>query len=121
MSGGNSSTRSLEDVLRLGKLERLIMEYFIRHISAGDIIAVLDLKEEVKKRARMGEVDLVSELDDAFIVKELYVKLALLVKDGFLEYRNGVYRLPQWIIDIIKSKKGGLYPGVPKSLEELLN
>lgn len=113
--------RNIREILQLGKLERLVMEYFIRHISAGDIVAVLDLKEEVKRRMKMGEIDLASELEDAIIIRELYVKLALLVKDGFLEYKNGAYRLAQWVVDIIKAKKGGLYPGTPKNLEELID
>lgn len=113
--------RSLREVLQLSKLERLVMEYFLKHISAGDIIAVLDLKEEVKKRVKNGETDLVSELEDAIIVRELYIALALLVKKGFLEYANGAYKLPKWIIDVIKAKKGGLHPGVSKDLSELLD
>lgn len=113
--------RSLREMLTLNKLERLVMEYFLRHISAGEIIAALDLKEEIKKRARQGETDLVSELEDAIIVRELYIAMAMLVKRGFLEYRNGVYRLADWIIDIIKAKRGSLQPGVPKPLQDLLD
>jgi len=113
--------RSVREILSLNKLERVVMEYFLRHISAGEIIAALDLKEEVKKRAKQGEADLVSELEDAIIVREVYVAMALLVKKGFLEYRNGAYRLADWIIEVIKAKKGSLQPGVPKSIQELLD
>lgn len=113
--------KDMRDLMKLGKLERLIMEYFLRHISAGEIIAIIDLREEVKKRVRSGETDLVSELDDAVIEKELHVKLALLVMEGYLESRNGVYRLAQWIIDALRAKKHRLMPGVPKNIEELLD
>lgn len=113
--------KDMRDLMKLGKLERLIMEYFLRHISAGEIIAIIDLREEVKKRVRSGETNLVSELDDAVIEKELHVKLALLVMEGYLESRNGVYRLAQWIIDALKAKKHRLMPGVPKNIEELLD
>lgn len=118
---GEALKRSLREILTLDKLERLIMEYFIRHISVGEIVAALDLKEEVKKKARQGETDLVSELEDAIIVKEIYITMAMLVRKGFLEYRNGAYRLADWIISIIKTKKGSLYPGMFKSLQELLD
>lgn len=114
-------SRSIKEVQTLSKLERLIIEYFIRHISAGEIIAVLDLKEEVKKRVKQGESDLIGEIEDAIIVKELYITMAMLVRKGFLNYRNGVYKLADWIINIIKAKKGGLYPGIQKSLNELLD
>jgi hypothetical protein len=117
----SSGERSIRELLNLSKLERLIMEYFLKHISVGEVVAVLDIKEEVKRRAKQGETGLVDELEDAIIAREVYVALAMLVKNGFLEYRNGVYKLAQWIIDVIKAKKGGLYPGTPKSLSELLD
>lgn len=110
----------IEKMRNLNKRERLIMDYFTRQISAGEIIAVLDLKEEVKKRVKMGETDLVAELDDAVITRDIYIDLALLVKQGLLEYRNGVYKLPQSIIDIIRQKKKRATPGILKSLNELL-
>ncbi|MEM4718045.1 MAG: hypothetical protein QXE81_04715 [Desulfurococcaceae archaeon] len=110
----------IEKVKSLNKRERIILDYFARHISAGEIIAVLDLKEEIKKRVKMGEVDLVIELDDSVITRDIYIDLALLVKQGLLEYRNGVYKLPQPLIDIIKQKKKRATPGVLKSLNELL-
>lgn len=113
--------KSLKDLIKLGRLERLIMEYFLKHVSAGEIIAIIDLREEVKKRVRAGDTDLVSELDDAVIEKELHVKLALLVMEGYLESRNGAYRLAQWILDELKSKKHKLAPGVPKNIEDLLS
>jgi hypothetical protein len=116
-----SSERIIREILSLNKLERIIMEYFIKHISAGEIIAALDIKEEVKKRAKQGETDIVSELEDAIILREVNVAMALLANKGFLEYKNGVYKLAPWIIEIIKTKKGGLYPGQPKSLKELLD
>ncbi|MEM1629020.1 MAG: hypothetical protein QXP02_02375 [Desulfurococcaceae archaeon] len=117
----NTRSRSIREILGLSKLERVIMEYFIRHISVGEIIALIDLKEEIKKRIKDGEEDIVRERDDILIAKEIDITMALLVKKGFLVYRNGVYSLSQWIIDIIKSKKGGLYPGMAKSINELLD
>jgi len=120
-SSTGSSGRSLREILSLSKLERVIMEYFIRHISAGEIIAALDIKEEIKKRAKRGETDIVRELDDAIILREVNIAMALLASKGFLEYRNGVYKLAPWIIEIIKAKKKGLFPGQPKSLKELLD
>ncbi|MEM0224835.1 MAG: hypothetical protein QXS24_00515 [Desulfurococcaceae archaeon] len=116
-----ASKRSIKEILSLSKLERLIMDYFIKHISAGEIIAILDLKEDVKKRIKQGETDLVSEPEDAIIVREIQITLAMLVKKGFLEYRNGVYRLADWIINTVKNKKGSLYPGIPKSLQDLID
>ena len=120
MSSTSSSGRSIRDILSLSKLERIIMEYFVRHISAGEIIAALDIKEEIKKRAKQGETDIVSELDDTIILREVSIAMALLASRGFLEYRAGVYKLAPWIIEVIRAKKKGLYPGQPKSLRELL-
>jgi len=120
VSSTSSSGRSIRDILSLSKLERIIMEYFIRHISAGEIIAALDIKEEIKKRAKQGETDIVSELDDTIILREVSIAMALLASRGFLEYRAGVYKLAPWIIEVIRAKKKGLYPGQPKSLRELL-
>jgi hypothetical protein len=114
------TSRSLKELLSLGKLEKLVMEYFLKHISAGEIVAILDLKEEVKKRLSLGEQGLVSEPEDAVIVRELYVTLASLIKRGFLVYNNGVYRLSDWIISALKSKLGGLYPGRSKPIEKLV-
>lgn len=116
----NTGERNPREILRLRKLERLVMEYFIQHISVGELIAILDLKEEVKKKTRLGETDLVSELEDPIIVRELYLAIAMLVKNGFLEYRNGAYRLPDWLIKVIKNKKGSLMPGIPKSLRDII-
>ena len=87
-----SAGRSIRDVLFLSKLERIIMEYFIRHISAGEIIAALDIKEEIKKRVKQGETDIVSELEDAILLREINIAMALLANKGFLEYKNGVYK-----------------------------
>lgn len=114
-------SRSLREVLGMSRLEQVIMEYFIRHISAGEIIAVLDLKEEVKKRIKQGEKDIVSEPEEAVIVREIYITLASLVKRGFLVYNNGAYRLSDWIIEIIKKKMGSLQPGRPKPIEKLFD
>lgn len=119
MSG--SPKRSIKEISSLNKLEKLIIDYFLKHISAGEIIAILDLKEDVKKRIKQGEVDFVSEAEDAIIVREIQISLAMLVKKGFLEYRNGVYRLADWIIDTVKNKKGSLYPGISKPLQDLLD
>jgi hypothetical protein len=120
VSSTSSSGRSIREILSLSKLERIIMEYFIRHISAGEIIAALDIKEEIKKRAKQGEIDIVSELDDTIILREVSIAMALLASRGFLEYSSGVYKLAPWIIEVIRAKKKGLYPGQPKSLRELL-
>jgi len=120
VSSTSSSGRSIREILSLSKLERIIMEYFIRHISAGEIIAALDIKEEIKKRAKQGEIDIVSELDDTIILREVSIAMALLASRGFLEYSSGAYKLAPWIIEVIRAKKKGLYPGQPKSLRELL-
>ncbi len=116
-----SGRRSIREILLLSKLERIIMEYFIKHISAGEIIAALDIKEEIKKKAKQGETDIVSEIEDAILLREINIAMALLANKGFLEYKNGVYKLAPWIIEIVKVRKGGLYPGQPKSLKELLD
>lgn len=109
------------DLLRdLDKRKKLIMEYFLRNISVGDIIAVVDLKEEIKKRVRQGEKDLVGELDDAIITRELLIDIDYLIRKGLVEHREGVYKLSNWLIEEIKKRKKRASPGVVKSIQDLL-
>lgn len=34
----------------MNSVEKTIMEYFLKNISVGEIVAVIDLREEVKKK-----------------------------------------------------------------------
>jgi len=107
-----------KDILQLPKLERLIMEYFIKHISVGEIIAVLELRDEVK---RLKDPELVPELDDVVIEMEIGKALARLVEKGFLEHVAGCYSLAPHLRAKISEKFGGLHPGVPKDLSKLID
>lgn len=107
-----------QDILKLSKLERLIMNYFIKHISAGEIIAVLELREEVK---RIKDPDLVPEFDDVIIEMEINKALARLVEKGFLEHIGGCYNLAEHLRLKIMEKLGGLNPGISKNLDKLLD
>lgn len=107
-------------LLSLNKLERLILDYFITNISVGEIIAVIELRELVKRKYKMGERDLVSEPDDAIIEREITAELAYLVRKSILSYGNGAYSLSPWLREVLKKKFGKLSPGKSKPLEELL-
>jgi len=106
-----------KDILKLSKLERLIMDYFIKHISVGEIIAVLELREEVK---RIKDPDLVPEFDDVIIEMEINKALARLVEKGFLEHVGGCYNLAEHLRKKIIEKLGGLNPGIAKDLNKLI-
>lgn len=114
-----SGAPRLKDILRMGKLERLVMEYFVKNISVGEIIAMVELREEVKRRVKAGETDLVSEPDDVIIEREIFRAISNLIRSGYLEYKGGVYNLSKPIISELKSKIGGLEPGIPKNLSKL--
>lgn len=102
----------------LTKLERLILEYFARHISVGEIIAVIDLREEVK---RLRDPDLVSEFDDPVIEMEINKALARLVEKGYLERASGCFNLSESLRKKIIERYGSLKPGEPKALEKILD
>ncbi|WP_425358436.1 PolB1-binding protein PBP2 family protein [Desulfurococcus mucosus] len=110
----------VEELMRLDKLSRLVVSYFLKHISVGEIVAVMDLREEVRRRVREGEKDLVQENESVFIEREVMRVLMELVRKGVLYYRNGVYSLSPWLIELVKKRFGGLNPGVPKPLEKLV-
>lgn len=116
----SSQSPLLKDLLALTSRQKVVMDYFLTNISVGEIIAVRDLNDEIKKRVKRGERDLVSEIDDAIIEREILADLAYLVKRGFLEYKNGVYSLSKPLRDFLKEKYGRLYPGKPKSIESIL-
>lgn len=101
----------------LTKLEKLILEYFIRHISVGEIIATIDIREEVK---RLRDPELVSEFDDPIIEIEVNRALAKLVEKGYLERATGCYNLAEHLRKRIIEKYGSLKPGEPKKLEDVL-
>jgi hypothetical protein len=96
------------------------MEYFLKNISVGEIVAVIDLREEVKKKIRSGELTY-GEIDDAVIERDLLTIITSLIKRGFLEYNMGVFNLAGWIRDYLKKKYRSLDPGVSKSLEKIVN
>lgn len=104
-------------IRELSKLEKLILEYFVRHISVGEIIAVIDLREEVK---RLRDPDLVSEFDDPVIEMEINKAIARLVEKGYLERATGCYNLSENLRRKIIEKYGSLRPGEPKSLNDIL-
>ncbi|RLG81756.1 MAG: hypothetical protein DRO13_00345 [Thermoprotei archaeon] len=108
---------SFRDILSLSKLERLIMEYFIKHISVGEIIGVLELRDEVKRRR---DQELVPEFDDVVIELEINKALARLVEKGFLEHVSGCYNLAEHLRKEMIKKLGRLDPGLPKDLNKLI-
>jgi len=108
---------SIRDILALSKLERLIMIYFLRHISAGEIITVIEIRDEIK---RSNDPELVPEFDDIIIELEINKAIARLVEKGFLEHKSGCYSLAEHIREEIMKKYGGLYPGRPKKIEDFL-
>ncbi|ABN69480.1 hypothetical protein Smar_0368 [Staphylothermus marinus F1] len=109
---------SLKDILKLSKLERLVMDYFLKHISVGEIIAIIELREEVK---RLRDPDLVPEFDDVIIELEIGRAINRLLRDNFLEYRSGCYNLASHLREELKKKLGELRPGFSKNLEELIS
>ena len=109
----------LRDILAMGRLERIVMEYFVKNISVGEIIALIELREEVKRRVARGEKDLVPELDDVVIEREISRIISKLISAGYLEYKGGVYNLSKPLIEELKRRFNRLDPGVPKNLENL--
>jgi len=107
-----------KDILKLSKLERLIMDYFIKHISVGEIIAVLEIREEVK---RLRDPDLVPEFDDVVIEMEINKALSKLVEKGFLEHVSGCYNLATHLRNKMKEKLKSLDPGITKDLNKLID
>ncbi len=105
------------DILKLGGLERFIMNYFLKHISAGEIVAIIEMREEIKRHRR---TDLVPEIDDVIIEMEISKALSRLVRKGFLEYSSGCYNLAPEIRDAIKKKYGEYKPGIEKRVEDLI-
>lgn len=108
---------SLRDILKLPKLERFIMEYFLKHISAGEIVAIIEMREEIK---RIKDPDLVPEFDDVVIEMEISKALTRLVKRDLLEYVSGCYNLAPQLREELMKKLGTLKPGFSKNLEELI-
>jgi len=106
-----------KDILKLSKLERLIMEYFIKHVSVGEIIAVFELRDEVK---RLKDPELVPEFDDVVIEMEISRALARLIEKGFLERGSGCYNLAPHLRAKLIEKFGGLNPGFPKDWKKLV-
>ncbi|MGB9827930.1 MAG: PolB1-binding protein PBP2 family protein [Thermosphaera sp.] len=102
----------------MNSIEKLIMEYFLKNISVGEIIAIIDLREEIKKRAKSGELAY-GEIDDAVIERDLLTIITSLIKRGFLEYNMGVFNLAGWIRDYLKKKYKSLEAGVFKSIDKL--
>ncbi len=92
----------LKDIEKLPKLHRLVMEYFIKYISVGELAAIIDLREQIKA---LGDTEIVPEIDDVII--EIYVSRALgdLVRQGFLEKVEGVYNLAPHLREELKQKK----------------
>ncbi|MEM0377801.1 MAG: hypothetical protein QXP68_01215 [Thermosphaera sp.] len=114
------SERDIRELLALNNIEKLIMEYFLRNISVGEIIAILDLREEVKKRIKTGELQY-SDTDDAVIERELLTIITSLIRRGFLEYNMGVFNLAEWIREYLRKKYKSLETGVSKSLEKIVS
>lgn len=114
----NEEKPKLRDILKLSKLERLVMDYFLKHISVGEIIAIIELREEIK---RLKDPDLVPEFDDVIIELEIGKAVNRLLRQNFLEYRNGCYNLAQHLREELKKKLGELRPGFSKNLEELIS
>jgi hypothetical protein len=94
------------------------MEYFLKNISAGEIISIIELREEIK---RLKDTDLVPEIDDVIIEMEVGKALARLVRKGFLEYNEGCYNLAPSLREELLRKLGDLKPGINKKLEELVD
>lgn len=105
-------------VRELTKLEKLVLDYFIRHISVGEIIAVIDLREEVK---RLRDPEMVSEFDDPVIEMEINKAIARLVEKGYLERATGCFNLCERLRRRIIEKYGSLKPGEPKPLNDIID
>jgi len=107
----------VKDILSLPKLERLIMDYFLKHISAGEIISVIEIREEIK---RLKDPDLVPEFDDVIIELTVNRAIARLVRKKFLVHESGCYNINERIREEIKKAYGELRPGFSKDIYEIL-
>ncbi len=107
----------VKDILSLPKLERLIMEYFLKHISVGEIISVIEIREEIK---RLRDPELVPEFDDVIIELTVNRAIARLVGKKFLVHESGCYNLNERIREEIKRAYGELRPGFSKDIYEIL-
>lgn len=107
----------VKDILSLPKLERLIMEYFLKHISAGEIISVIEIREEIK---RLRDPELVPEFDDVIIELTINRAIAKLVRKKFLVHESGCYNVNERIREEIKRAYGELRPGFSKDIYEIL-
>lgn len=100
MEAGKKPT--LKDIERLPKLERIVMNYFMKHISVGEIIAIVELRELIKS---MNDPGLDIERDDIIIERAITKALASLVEKGFLEHAEGCYNLPEHLRKEIMRKR----------------
>lgn len=92
---------SLRDVENLPKLEKTIMEYFLKHISVGEIIAIIELRETIK---HMNDPEL-NVGDDVLIEMNISRAIARLVEKGFLEHAEGCYNLAPQLIEELKTTR----------------
>ncbi|MEZ0393638.1 MAG: hypothetical protein ABWK00_01130 [Desulfurococcaceae archaeon] len=109
-------------LLGLDKLEKIVMEYFFKNVSVGEVIALIELKDELRRRQRSGELTIAAGSDEeAAIERELRKAIANLMRLGLLEYRLGSYNLSQSLREYVKRKLGKLEPGTSKDLMKLLS
>jgi len=100
---GNARKPTLEDIEKLPKLEKIIMEYFLKHISVGEIAALIDIRETIKN---LNDPEINIEKDDVVIELAVSRALARLVEEGFLEHVGGCYNLATHLREeLIKKKK----------------
>ena len=93
---------SLRDIKKLPKLHQLVMDYFIKYISVGEVVAIIELREQIKA---LRDPDLVPEFDDVIIEIHISRALADLVEKGFLERAEGVYNLAPQLREELKQRK----------------
>ncbi len=92
---------SLKDIEKLSKLEKIIMDYFMKYISVGEIIALVELRE-ILKNLDSSEINI--EKDDVIIEITISKTLANLVEKGFLEHEEGCYNLASHLREELKKK-----------------
>ena len=93
---------NLKDIKKLPKLHQLVMDYFIKYISVGEVVAIIELREQIKA---LRDPDLVPEFDDVVIEIHISRALADLVEKGFLERAEGVYNLAPQLREELKQRK----------------
>jgi len=93
---------SLRDIKKLPKLHQLVMDYFIKYISVGEVVAIIELREQIKA---LRDPDLVPEFDDVIIEIHISRALADLVEKGFLKRAEGVYNLAPQLREELKQRK----------------